>query len=207
MIKTIWDKQYKLEIEIDYDNESPKNFSEWTIVMCSYFERKNIGKEYMSDNHNGTYYNFLDYINETFNLFNIKYGTLSEEQTKSVEDFIDSNLNVISLYVIEHSWFHLSMQPFCWIDDYNIDWFIYSKKETSLEQLENEIKIYNKFLSWECYKFTIYSRWSLEQNEIMYYTEWHAEDSIGWFYSLEDMLEYIPSNIFCKEDILNYEIK
>lgn len=164
-------KNYKLEIEYDEYSSSPLEDDNLGTMIC--FHRDYI---ILGDRHN--YKSPKDFYKDV----------------KKEDIFLE-----LPLYIYEHGSITISTVPFCDSWDSSRLGFIYITKEKVKEEygeniskndikekLENEVNVYNQYLSGEVFLFTLYKRVNFKKvyengrEEASF--EWEEDSSICGFY-------------------------
>ena len=218
--KNIWDKEYSLYISWD-EWSNPREYSNlWTML---YSHRRYILWDEELENHwNSFEEDFAIYINNKFNILERESNySLSEKEMNKIYKWIDKNIIYLPLYIYDHSWITINTTWFsCWWDSWQV-WYIYVHRDDILEEfiidklhkkfkdktysiLKNEVELFDKYLRWYFYYFSIEERDIKIIDWKTFYWEWETFDSCWWLYELTDILEY--NSIFTKEEIESCEI-
>ena len=213
--KIIWDKEYSLTISWD-DWYNPREDSNlWTML---YSHRNYIlWDEILKNNWNSFEEDFAIYINNKFNILEREsYYALTDKEIDKIYKWIDKNIIYLPLYLYDHSWITINTTWFsCRWDSWQV-WYIYVHRDNILKEfntnklykkfkdktysrLRHEVKVFDKYLQWDFYYFSIEERDIKIIDWKTFYWEWETVDSCWWLWEVTDILEY--SDIFTKEEI------
>lgn len=220
--KIIWDKEYKLIISQDDYDESPREWDNiWTFVMAH--RSYNLWDEKLEIHWNSFEEDFAYHINDKYNIIELESDySMSEEEQEKIYDWINNNIVLREVYMMDHSWISLSTKAFwCRWDSWMIG-YIYAHKDLIskelilqewedwesklLKILDEEIKTLDQYVRGEIYKYVIKERDIFVKDWKTFHTEWDIYDSCWWFYDIVDMYAYINSDIFTAEEIETCEI-
>lgn len=205
IIKTVWNTEYKLIIDQDECAESPREWSNvWTLVTAH--------RNYSWDEE--LPHDCAD-MDSAF------------EEHLSQKWLWDEDIFFHKVWLMDHGWISIQTSPYwCRFDSWHW-WYIYTTiknaeeefgmstseieegknlEDKALEYLDNEIKILNKYYSWNIYQFIIESREIIEKDWKKFHDDWDVNDSCWWFYEVSDIIWHIDSDIFSDEEIKNYDI-
>ena len=195
---------YKLTIEQDEWSESPREWNEFSTMVCVH-RRYTLGDEQLTTE--------ADTLEDAFSIH------LADNQ------LTNRDIIYLPIYLYDHSGISISTTPFsCSWDSGKVGYIYVSKaklreeystkrispkrKQDTLDQLASEVKVYNTYLQGDVYSFTLD-------------TDSEHVDSCGGFYGSEidiNMLEHLPTelheqikqhstNCYDYEDGVEFEIK
>jgi len=222
--KIIWEKEYKLYIWNDEDSLSPRDKDNLWTILCDY-KKYNLWDEQF----NSSYWelmenNFAIHINKKYDICDIDdYYNLTTKEFNKIWQWIEKNIfydilsftnySDINLYIGHpkdkwNSWYIWYI--YCHKDkireDFNIKYISEVFKNKTYDIFKWEIETYNQYLSWEIYEYIFEEREVKIIDWKEFYTERENIDSCWWFYSLNDIVDYIDKDIFTKDDIINYTL-
>ena len=157
---------YKIKVFLDDCPDNPRDWDNIGVMIC-FHRRYNLG-----DKHNYKQNNFSN------------WEELKNTILKNEKDAV-----ILPIYMYSHSGITIKTTPFndSW-DSGQVGWIFVSREkwikefgiERSLDPVEqvliNEVKIYDKYLSGECYRFNV----TLKKEFV---------DACGGFYELEDCIQ------------------
>lgn len=219
----IWNKEYKLYIWYEECSESPRHFDNlWTLLTMH--RKYNLWDETFESHWNSMKEDFAIFINNKYKILERESDYyLSEKEFTKIWQYIDKYILYQLVSMTDHSWVYLNIwHPIDRWDSWYV-WYIFAHKnkikenfnikKVSKEFIDKTYKIFeweiytmNKYLSWEIYEYILESRYVTIVDWKEYFTEWDNEDLCWWFYELSDISEYIDSELFTKQEILNYYI-
>jgi hypothetical protein len=208
--KTIWNKVYGLYIGQDECPEDPRdNYNQW-IIICNH-RRYDLWDEKLINYWKDMEYDMVIYFNNKYSLIILEDNEPNTNEVEFISKWIDWNIIWETLYLMDHSGISMSTKSFWCQWDSWVVWFIYCQKWldnlTDKELRSNliaEVKEYDYYLKWEVYYYSIKEKKIVVIDWELYSTEWDILDSCSWFYNLENISKDINSDIFTKEEILNY---
>ena len=189
-IKTIDFKNgQKLEIYLDVDNESPRDWDNVTTMICKH-----------------KHYNLGDYeISQDFNF--AEFSNWDEVENAIIEKYHPEIIK--PLYLLDHSGLTISTRSFYDKWDSGMIGFVFISKDTYQKEYENlgykktqkelekildlEVKIYNQYLTGEIYSFCLFDapKQCKECNNI----EVEILESCSGFYDIKDIVEYLDESL------------
>ena len=158
LTKQVWDIEYKVEIDYAEFVDSPREYNE-------------LSKLCIRKHRNYNFPNELGFDFDAFDDWEMELPVLEENQKLFWLDFY------------EHSGISFSLAGQGMQCKFDTSWkcgFIICENE---EQAKAEIKEYNQWLNWDCYRVDVSERSVIEKDWKIFYSEWENLDCmscIGW---------------------------
>jgi len=201
--KTTIEESPLLEIRIDDDTESPREWSNlgYFITIDSNYNSPDGEKRIGNDDYQPSWF-LKEIIKETGDMADNQKDHMKMIKEKFEGEEGDGD-KIIAIYPIvkhEHGnvYYHLGTSH--GFDDSNNGLYIITdktQKETGIKTkdyekvIEQELECYNKYMNGEIYYFVLYNK------------KGDVEDSCGGFYDIKDIREYLPKS-WAKEDLQDY---
>lgn len=195
---------YKLEIVVDEYAESPREWDNVGEMIC-FHRRYTLG-----DKHN--YSEPRDFLAEkVWELYrNDGMETTDDYSDEQLVELIEARAFLLPLYLYDHSGITMSTSPFsCRWDSGQVGWIYCSReraekewhneglfdeewKQRVYEYLENEVEIYDQFLTGDVYGYILYEKQGAHEAGMALGVEW--EESEGEWVDIESIWGYFGTD-------------